>query len=242
MVDQYERRLKSFENWPSDFPVNLIALAGLIYTGRDDIVMCPLCEVEFYNWEAGDDPTADHLSYSPHCQFFHDSLFIQRKSPVHTDKITLESRMKTFEDWPVQISQTPKELAEAGFFYTGRGDKVLCFHCGLGLHSWMRNDDVWNMHAKFNAKCEFLQLKNDVTSSIKDMSLPIDVSIKDSVLIEKDETYNDKLLCKVCLENELCVTFMPCKHTVCCSDCSITFDKCIICRRNITSFLKIFIS
>lgn len=242
MDDQYEKRLKTFVNWKSDFPKSQIALAGFVYTGEDDVVICPICQVELSNWRKDDDPTADHLRWSPDCNFFDTdtSFIIRKRSPLYTDKMTFESRLKTFEDWPVQMSQKPEELAEAGFYYTGRGDRVLCFHCGLGLKDWRCGDDVWTQHAFFYAKCEFYQVKNEKDASslpLKGIPAPIQ-----NEKIEQVETCDNKLLCKVCLENELSVVFMPCKHMVCCSDCSVTCDKCIICRQNITSFLKIFIS
>lgn len=241
MGEQYEKRLKTFENWPLEFPKFALALAGFIYTGQDDIVRCPMCGIELCSWHEGDDPTADHLRWSSDCEFFKndDPLFIKRKrAPLYSDKKTLESRLKTFEDWPPQMRQKPRELAEAGFYYTGRGDQVVCFHCGLGLQNWSSGDDAWAKHALFYSKCEFHQLKdeNNMMSSlmIKEMSA-------EDVKIKQVEACN-KLLCKICLENELSVVFMPCKHTACCSDCSVNFDKCVICRQNITSFLKIFIS
>jgi len=32
---------------------------------------------------------------------------------------TLQTRMKSFKDWPKQLVQTPDVLTKAGFFYTG---------------------------------------------------------------------------------------------------------------------------
>ena len=43
-----------------------------------------------------------------------------------------QSRLNTFVDWPISLQQKPAELAAAGFFYSGRGDKVYCFSCGIG--------------------------------------------------------------------------------------------------------------
>ena len=32
----------------------------------------------------------------------------------------LEARLATFDEWPPGLEQRPEELAEAGFYYTGR--------------------------------------------------------------------------------------------------------------------------
>ena len=48
---------------------------------------------------------------------------------------------------------------EAGFYYTGVSDRVVCFCCGLEVHDWSRNDDPWVVHARYSSKCPFLLQK-----------------------------------------------------------------------------------
>jgi len=40
--------------------------------------------------------------------------------PAHSKFSTVESRIRTFREWPPALRQHPKELAEAGFFYIGK--------------------------------------------------------------------------------------------------------------------------
>ena len=35
-----------------------------------------------------------------------------------------EQRLRSFSNWPRHMNQSPKELSLAGFFYTGRSDRV----------------------------------------------------------------------------------------------------------------------
>jgi baculoviral IAP repeat-containing protein 7/8 len=92
---------------------------------------------------------------------------------------TLQSRERSFRDWPKQLSQKPNELSLAGFFYTGKtasvmdkifnlkhiyyftgmGDRVLCFQCGGGLKDWDPKDSPWIEHAKWFEKCPYLAIK-----------------------------------------------------------------------------------
>lgn len=37
---------------------------------------------------------------------------------------SLASRLATFDSWPTDKQQTPKDLSEAGFFHTGTDDQV----------------------------------------------------------------------------------------------------------------------
>ena len=43
----------------------------------------------------------------------------------------------------------------------------------------------------------------------------------------------DAMLCCVCVDASLSVVFRPCRHVVCCSDCSQRVDTCPVCRQTI---------
>ena len=47
-----------------------------------------------------------------------------------------ENRLNTFIDrsWPISLYQNEVTLAEAGFFYSGNGDIVICAFCGIHLY------------------------------------------------------------------------------------------------------------
>jgi baculoviral IAP repeat-containing protein 7/8 len=82
--------------------------------------------------------------------------FLQRNTHL---KFSLESeRLKSFENWPNTIPQKPEKLSDAGFYYTGRGDYVICFSCDGGLKDWTENDEPWEQHAIWYTKCNYLNL------------------------------------------------------------------------------------
>ncbi|CAG2255136.1 BIRC2_3 [Mytilus edulis] len=65
----YEERLASFRNWPSNLslcPIDL-ASAGLYYTGKRDICKCFMCDGCVCDWEAGDVPSKEHTRIYPDC-------------------------------------------------------------------------------------------------------------------------------------------------------------------------------
>ncbi|XP_051157525.1 baculoviral IAP repeat-containing protein 3-like isoform X1 [Leptopilina boulardi] len=80
------------------------------------------------------------------------------KGPVHTEYASYDARLRTFESWPKCMRQTKEQLADAGFYYTGKGDQTLCYHCGGGLKDWEPEDDPWEQHAKWFSKCIYLFL------------------------------------------------------------------------------------
>ncbi|XP_017127385.1 death-associated inhibitor of apoptosis 1 [Drosophila elegans] len=78
--------------------------------------------------------------------------------PEYPEYAVESSRLRTFEAWPRNLKQKPHQLAEAGFFYTGVGDRVRCFSCGGGLKDWDDNDEPWEQHALWLSQCRFVKL------------------------------------------------------------------------------------
>jgi len=66
------------------------------------------------------------------------------------------TRLQSFKSWPKSMAQTPLELAEAGFFYTGTGDRVCCFYCGLRPTNWKKQDSPWKVHRVYSPTCTFM--------------------------------------------------------------------------------------
>ncbi|XP_034658555.1 LOW QUALITY PROTEIN: death-associated inhibitor of apoptosis 1 [Drosophila subobscura] len=101
--------------------------------------------------------------------------------PEYPEYAVESARLRTFEEWPRNLKQKPIQLAEAGFFYTGVGDRVRCFSCGGGLKDWDDNDEPWEQHALWLSQCRFVKLMKG--------QLYIDaVAAKPEPVAEKDET------------------------------------------------------
>jgi hypothetical protein len=85
------------------------------------------------------------------------AIKVSGNGPVHPNLVTLQSRLKTFTNWP-DCGQSAETLAEAGFFYIARLDHVKCFYCDGGLRNWEPNDDPWLEHARWFPNCSFVIL------------------------------------------------------------------------------------
>jgi len=83
---------------------------------------------------------------------------LKHSGPLHPQHATLESRMRTFREWPPALKQQPAELADAGFYYIGCSDQVKCFYCDGGLRNWQPEDVPWVEHARWFSKCVFVRL------------------------------------------------------------------------------------
>lgn len=68
---------------------------------------------------------------------------------------TEEARLRSFTNWPVTFL-SPSDLAKAGFYYVGPGDKVACFACDGKLNNWEPNDKALEEHRKHFPDCSFV--------------------------------------------------------------------------------------
>ncbi|XP_077369570.1 baculoviral IAP repeat-containing protein 7 isoform X2 [Festucalex cinctus] len=65
-------------------------------------------------------------------------------------------RLRTFRSWPPDAPVTCGDLAKAGFFFLGPGDKVQCFCCGGVLRCWVRGDSPAAEHKRHFPTCGFI--------------------------------------------------------------------------------------
>ena len=169
-------------------------------------------------------------------------------------------RLSTFFErfWPVSLNQDNFKMAEAGFFYSGFGDIVICAFCGLTLNKWLPNDDPITEHRKFNQDYKFVRLFQDKNSNTNRINLN---SISSSLFnlrknldyygnivyfyfhekILKRRIYNRFInICKICLSEESNILILPCRHVSTCLTCTLCTEICPICRSEIISTIKIF--
>ncbi|EFX73046.1 hypothetical protein DAPPUDRAFT_58422 [Daphnia pulex] len=151
-------RLATFQGWPLEYlsPRDL-SRAGFFYRGLADQTQCAFCCITISQWEAHDDPMAEHRRHAPNCPFVLQlSVGNIPLSTRHPELTSLEARLKTFDDWPPGLEQRPPQLAEAGFYYMKTGDHVKCFCCDGALRNWEPKDDPWVEHARWFSRCNFL--------------------------------------------------------------------------------------
>lgn len=334
-----EARLKSFHNWPNyaHLTPRELARAGLYYTGIDDQVECFCCGGKLKNWEPCDRAWSEHRRHFPNCFFvLGRNINMQSEStivssdrnfpnstnaPRNPAMADYEARIITFGTWMYSVNK--EQLARAGFYALGEGDKVQCFHCGGGLNDWKPSEDPWEQHAKWFPGCKYLleekgqeyvnniHLTHSIEESLartaekapwlteriddkivqnpmvqeairmgfsfKDIKKTmegkiqtsgsnyksLEVLVADLVNAQKDNTQGEssqtslqkdisteeqlrllreEKLCKICMDRNIAVVFIPCGHLVTCKQCAEAVDKCPMCYTVITFKQKIFMS
>ncbi|CAC5395566.1 XIAP [Mytilus coruscus] len=83
-------------------------------------------------------------------------------------------RLSTLSNFPVHGISLIR-LAEAGFFFEGNGDELVCYCCGIRLNGWRADSNAADIHQKYSPNClhilekksdqvELLSSRNSITS------------------------------------------------------------------------------
>ncbi|KAJ8029980.1 Baculoviral IAP repeat-containing protein 7-B [Holothuria leucospilota] len=80
-------------------------------------------------------------------------------------------RLKTYRKlgWPEWAPVHPRDLAAAGLYYTGQGDKVACFSCKGCINNWESGDDPIIEHRRLFPKCLFIAEKLSNSSRVPEL-------------------------------------------------------------------------
>jgi hypothetical protein len=73
-----------------------------------------------------------------------------------------ENRLATFshENWSAEIPVKPLALAQAGFYYIGPQDRVICAFCRGKVYNWVPGDSPVGEHTRLFPNCTFVQELN----------------------------------------------------------------------------------
>lgn len=267
--DSEKYRLKSFAKCPNkDIKSTTLAKEGFFYTRKNDTIKCVHCNKEFSGWK-----TENDINHSCQSQVLTDGCtvlqltnHINKKSKIVEEKpktfkfradkaefkkfANLNARIASYQHWPQGLKQKPAELAKAGLFYTGKGDRTICFYCGGGLKDWDEVDIPLVEHHKWYPECEYLLLYSDELEEEQRKQSTLSKNQNESKNsdslktnnVEKDTTFsNSSLECKICLRNQISYVFMPCGHLVSCKECLTALSDCPMCRMKIESAVRVYL-
>ncbi|KAL6442673.1 hypothetical protein ACFW04_002645 [Cataglyphis niger] len=60
-------------------------------------------------------------------------------------------------------------------------------------------------------------------------------------LQEENRKLKEARLCKICMDNELAIVFLPCGHLATCDNCTPALTTCPLCRLKIRAYVRIFL-
>ncbi|XP_014670102.1 PREDICTED: inhibitor of apoptosis protein-like [Priapulus caudatus] len=325
---QESERLRTFARWSVSFvrPEQL-ARAGFYYTGSGDRVKCIFCSGRLQGWERNDVPIEEHTKHFPHCRFVSgastgnvaiagegmsqvpNSSRPQRAPssgvpvaysvevvpsatepgweevnvvgvtarPTHVAYATLASRLQSYETWPHETrEQQPQQLAEAGFFYA----VPLCTHSTwikrplkeevafvafMAVRRRLENGDrtIYPEHLlaaiiDFEEKRGAILMKEQRLGGVaaapanatgwdpSECALPPLVpkcqKLEPLSVKEENRMLKEQRLCKICMDSEVSITFLPCGHLIACVQCAPALTACPMCRKPIRTCVRTYLS
>ncbi|XP_065341914.1 baculoviral IAP repeat-containing protein 7-B-like [Cloeon dipterum] len=158
-------------------------------------------------------------------------------APLNPKFLTLHSRIDSYKEfWPKSKKLTPRLMAEAGYFHSGKGDRAICFHCNLGLKDWDLNDDPFIQHCKWNSSCQYLLMRKG-----QDFVEKVLRSAKNKEEIANAPTKrctDGDIHCLNCRLDCVSKVNLPCGHMTFCSSCPAN-DSCMVCGLEVIAEVKV---
>jgi len=85
-------------------------------------------------------------------------------------------------------------------------------------------------------------VSNEIISSEKSQDNKSERVNYSQKLVQENDLLKQQRLCKVCLDEEAAIVFLPCGHLVACGFCASALHKCPVCRRRINGTVRAIFS
>ncbi|CAI9717319.1 baculoviral IAP repeat-containing protein 7-A [Octopus vulgaris] len=258
-------RLKTFSSWPKNKnqkPESL-ADAGFFHNGKADTVICFSCDGGLCNWEEDDNPWEEHIRWFPRCTFVQKESSYTRKEKVMDatlqvqtesfesdtmggfrnmeDNTTISDALASaFHKPKLSYMETPTVLAVLSMGYKRNTVKRIvknkiketgsCFSQASDLLVAIENSPHFNDDDDDKEELVHAAIKNYSETS----------ATASADLIAENNMLKEQKLCKICLDEDLNVVFLPCGHLVSCVSCAAALSNCPLCRKIVHGMVKIF--
>lgn len=227
----FEERLGTFEGVQHPVDKERLARAGFYSTGAGDKVLCFRCGGGLKSWQPDEDPWEEHAKNYPGCSFL-----LAEKGQEFVSSIQLQG--------PRRNRSTTSH--QNGF--SGDRNEV--------LQSSMAQKAIEMGLEPSVVEKAVLEKINRTGSGYSSLEALVEDCFNNSPLqsdtartLEQDEDPMEKLRklqrerqCKICMDRDICIVFLPCRHLATCNECSETLIKCPICCGAITQKIKTYIA
>ncbi|XP_029973630.1 baculoviral IAP repeat-containing protein 7 [Salarias fasciatus] len=263
-----DSRLTTFHNWPTEASVqpDVLARAGFFYTGHGDNVKCFYCDGGLRNWEPGDDPWQEHAKWFPRCEFLIQSRGQEYISNIqdahfHLGETVGGSQTSTGRDIAsrndmvgglaassAMLSPVVQTVLQMGFEANLVESLVQTKYLLTGQHYTSVSDLVTDvLQAEEEDRQRGLQTRESETrpgSGAGNVRTPASIRerVKDPSPEELLRQLQEERTCKVCMDKQVSIVFIPCGHLVVCGDCAASLRHCPICRAVIRGSVRAFMS
>ncbi|XP_055881264.1 E3 ubiquitin-protein ligase XIAP-like isoform X3 [Biomphalaria glabrata] len=253
------KRIETFLSWPRDHHLRPkeLAEAGFYYAGYGDCARCFYCGGGLRNWEDEDDVWVEHARWFPKCayirqqmgQVFVDIVQELNKTNDHIPfKMVMEkigdaasSFQLDSKDNPLKRDPAVKTIVDMGFPIAEVIAKAEAIKDDGNILS---ADKIYEKLVADNVKKSSSGL--NITRATSNGEVPAAVVAKDieklRTLKEMNNQLRQQTVCKICMDKEVAVVFLPCGHFVSCTDCAAAMKDCPVCRNHVKGLVRAFMS
>uniref|UniRef100_A0A3P8X072 E3 ubiquitin-protein ligase XIAP n=1 Tax=Cynoglossus semilaevis TaxID=244447 RepID=A0A3P8X072_CYNSE len=225
-----DTRLESFSGVQHPIDHERLARAGFYSTGTGDRVLCFCCGEGLLGWQQDEDPWEEHALHYPGCPFL-----IEEKGQEFVNNIQLRGARQNRAVISVK-TDVPSSSTEL-------------LHSALAREAIEKGLDPCVVEKTIKEKLRqtgsgYCSLEELLEDAIKNTptSGATPLEDKDEDPVEKLRELQREKQCKICMDRDVSVVFIPCGHLVSCDSCSKSLVKCPICCGAISQKIKTYIS
>uniref|UniRef100_A0A1A7YLH5 E3 ubiquitin-protein ligase XIAP n=1 Tax=Iconisemion striatum TaxID=60296 RepID=A0A1A7YLH5_9TELE len=229
-MESFEGRLGSFAGLQLPVDHESLARAGFYSSGTGDKVLCFRCGGGLKGWQPGENPWEQHAKYYPGCSFvlaekgveFINS--IQLQGPQQSSAVSNPQNGLSGTENGIPQSQLKicKEVVEMGINPSVVRKTV--------LKKISRTASGYSSVEALVEDCLHDAPREEITEE------------QDENPLEKLRKLQREKQCKICMDRDLCIVFLPCAHLATCRECSELLTKCPICCETITQKVKTYLA
>ncbi|CAG5992431.1 unnamed protein product [Menidia menidia] len=229
-MGSFEERLASFACGQHPIDHESLARAGFYSIGSGDKVSCFSCGGGLKGWQPEEDPWEEHAKHYPGCRFL-----LAEKGPAFVNSIQLQGRP--------QNAAAPSH--QNGF--SSHENEVLRLDVAqkaleMGIESSVVEKTILKKISSTGSGYSTVEalVEDCLNGTAEDNSEQTQEQDEDP--LEKLRKLQREKQCKICMDRDICIVFIPCGHLVSCKQCSEALLKCPICCGAITQKIKTYIA
>lgn len=226
-MGSFEERLDSFAGVQHPIDHERLARAGFYSTGTGDRVSCFRCGGGLKGWQPEEDPWEEHAKHYPGCSFL-----LAEKGQDFVNNIQL---------------QRPRHNRAASSHQNGfSGDRNETLRSEMaqraiemGLEPSVVEKTILDKISRTGSDYAKLELLvQDCLNNTPDSDTMREKQEEDPM--EKLRKLQMEKQCKICMDRDICMVFIPCGHLVSCKQCSESLIVCPICCGAIAQKIKTY--
>uniref|UniRef100_G3Q3M2 E3 ubiquitin-protein ligase XIAP n=1 Tax=Gasterosteus aculeatus aculeatus TaxID=481459 RepID=G3Q3M2_GASAC len=219
-MGSFEKRLGSFAGVLHPIDHERLARAGFYSAGTGDRVLCFRCGGGLKGWQPEEDPWEEHAKHYP-------GFLLTEKGQEYVNSIQLQDPRRN------------RTVSSHQNGFSGHGNEVLRSAMaqkavGMGLEPSVVEKSILEKISKTGS--DYSTLEELVEDSLNNSQE------EDVDPLEKLRELQREKLCKICMDRDIGIVFIPCGHLVTCTKCSESLIKCPICCGAITQKIQTYIA